>query len=75
LGYDKHGILNLMQFSLPKMAEFQTNITNLKDQMMIEFIKGDRNLTDGWSSYIEELNANGLKDMVQEVADWYAGSH
>ncbi len=75
LGYAEHGILNLMQFSLPKMAEFQTNITNLKDQMMIEFIKGDRNLTDGWSSYIDELNANGLKDMVQEVVDWYASTH
>ncbi len=75
LGYAEHGISNLIQFSLPKMAEYQTNITNLKDQMMIEFIKGDRNLTDGWVSYINELNANGLKDMVQEVVDWYAGSH
>lgn len=74
LGYAEQGISNLVQFSLPKMAEFQTNITNLKDQMMIEFIKGDRNLEDGWDSYIAELNANGLKDMVQEVVDWYAGS-
>lgn len=73
LHYDEGGISNLIQFSLPKMAEFQSNITQLKDNAMIEFITGKRDASSDadWEAYIAELNASGLDQMVSEVVEWY----
>lgn len=76
LGYDKGGIANIIQFSLPSMAEYQSNITMLKDNAMIEFITGKRDVNDdaAWQSYISEMNAAGLDKMVAEVTAWYEGN-
>ncbi|MDR1598907.1 MAG: extracellular solute-binding protein [Oscillospiraceae bacterium] len=75
LGYDKDGIINLVQFSLPKMGEYQNGITQLKDTAMIEFITGKRSIDDDWDAYIAELDQAGLTEMVQEVRDWYWANH
>lgn len=74
LGYDQYGIVNLVQFSLSKMAEYQTNLTNLKDQWMIKFINGERDVEKDWDAYIAEMNASGLEEMVTEAREWYASS-
>ncbi len=77
LGYDKGGISNLIQFSLPTMAEYQNNITMLKDNAMIDFIKGVRDVNDdaAWQKYIDEMNQAGLDKMVAEVTAWYEGNN
>ncbi len=75
LGYDKDGIVNLIQFSLPKMAEYQNNITQLKDAAMIDFITGKRDLDKDWDAYIAEMNSAGLDQMLTEVREWYAGNN
>ena len=72
--YDEKGIVNLVQFSLPKMAEYQTNLTNLKDTWMIDFITGAKDVDKDWDAYIKEMNASGLQEMVDEVRDWYASA-
>ena len=74
LGYDQDGIINLVQFSLPQMAENQTNITNLKDQWMVSFITGEKDVDADWDAYIAEMNAMGLEAMMTEIREWYAGS-
>lgn len=74
LGYDKGGISNLIQFSLPSMAEYQANITMMKDNAMIEFITGKRDIDADWDAYINELNQAGLQEMLDEVTEWYWGS-
>ena len=65
------GIDNVIQFSLPLMAEYQTNLTNLKDTWMIDFITGAKDVDADWDAYIAEMNASGLEEMVQEARDWY----
>ncbi|MDR2657669.1 MAG: extracellular solute-binding protein [Oscillospiraceae bacterium] len=75
LNYDKDGIINLIQFSLPKMGDYQNGITQLKDTAMIEFITGKRDLDKDWDAYIAELNQAGLSEMAQEVRDWYWSNH
>ena len=74
LGYDKKGISSIMQFSLPIMAEYQTNLTNLKDNWMVNFISGEKDIDADWDAYIAEMNASGLEAMVQEARDYYAAS-
>ncbi len=74
LGYDKDGISNLIQFSLPKMAEYQNNVTQLKDAAMIDFITGKRDLDKDWDAYLAEMNAAGLEEMLNEVRAWYEGN-
>ena len=71
LGYTEMGIDNVIQFSLPMMAEYQTNLTNLKDTWMIDFITGAKDVDADWDAYIAEMNASGLEEMVQEARDWY----
>ena len=71
LGYTEMGIDNVIQFSLPLMAEYQTNLTNLKDTWMIDFITGAKDVDADWDAYIAEMNASGLEEMVQEARDWY----
>ncbi len=75
LGYHEHGIINLVQFSLPKMAEYQTNITNIKDKWMIAFIVGEKDIEADWDAYLAELNNSGLQEMVDEVREYYWSSH
>ncbi len=75
LGYDQGGISNLIQFSLPKMAEYQNNITMLKDTAMIEFITGKRDVDKDWDAYIAELNQAGLQEMMDEVIAWYEANN
>ena len=77
LHYDEGGISNLIQFSLPKMADYQSNITQLKDNAMIEFITGKRDASSDadWEAYIKELNAAGLDQMIAEVVEWYNSSN
>ena len=72
--YDEKGIVNLVQFSLPLMAEYQTNLTNLKDTWMIDFITGAKDVDKDWDAYIKEMNASGLQEMVDEVRAWYASA-
>lgn len=74
LGYDQGGIANLIQFSLPKMAEYQNNLTQLKDGAMIDFITGKRDLDTDWDAYLAEMNNAGLGEMLAEVQAWYAGN-
>lgn len=74
LGYDQQGITNLVQFSLPSMAENETNLTNLKDQWMIAFITGKKDVDADWDAYIAEMNASGLSAMLTEVREWYAST-
>jgi len=74
LGYDKGGIVNLVQFSLPKMAEYQTNLTNIKDKWMVAFITGTKSIENDWDAYLAEMNASGLQEMVDEVREYYASS-
>ena len=71
LGYTEMGIDNVIQLSLPMMAEYQTNLTNLKDTWMIDFITGAKDVDADWDAYIAEMNASGLEEMVQEARDWY----
>lgn len=72
LGYDQKGISSIMQFSLPLMAEYQTNLTNLKDNWMVSFITGAKDIDADWDAYIAEMNASGLDKMVEEARDYYA---
>ncbi|NLB90024.1 MAG: extracellular solute-binding protein [Clostridiales bacterium] len=74
LGLDQDGIVNLVQFSLPKMSEYQTNLTNLKDQWMISFITGKKDVDADWDAYIAEMNASGLEKMTENVREWYAST-
>ena len=74
LGYENKGISSIMQFSLPIMAEYQTNLTNLKDNWMVNFITGNKDIDADWEAYIAEMNASGLEAMVQEARDYYAAS-
>ena len=74
IGYEEGGIVNLVQFSLPAMAENQSNITHLKDTWMIDFITGAKDVDADWDAYVAELNAAGLDKMVQEAVDWYAST-
>ena len=66
--------MNLVKFSLPDMAENQSNITNLKYTWMIDFITGAKDVDADWDAYVAELNAAGLDKMVQEAVDWYAST-
>jgi putative aldouronate transport system substrate-binding protein len=75
LNYDKDGIINLIQFSLPKMADYQNSVTQIKDTAMIEFITGKRDLDKDWDAYIAEMNQAGLAEMVEEVRGWYWANH
>jgi len=75
LGYHEHGIINLVQYSLPKMAEYQTNITNIKDKWMIAFIVGEKDIEADWDEYLAEMNNSGLQEMVDEVREYYWSSH
>ena len=75
LHYEELGITNLVQFSLPLMAEYQTNLTNLKDTWMIDFITGAKNVDTDWDAYIAEMNASGLAEMLEEVRDWFASAN
>ncbi len=72
--YDEKGIVNLVQFSLPLMAEYQSNLTHLKDTWMIDFITGAKDVDADWDAYIAEMNASGLQEMVDEVCEWYASA-
>ena len=57
------------------MAEYQTNLTNLKDTWMIDFITGAKNVDTDWDAYIAEMNASGLAEMLEEVRDWFASAN
>ncbi len=74
LGYDKGGLNNLVQFSLPTMAEYETNITNIKDKWMVAFVSGTKSIESDWQAYLDEMNASGLQEMVDEVREYYASS-
>ena len=74
IGYEEGGIVNLVQFSLPAMAENQSNVTHLKDTWMIDFITGAKDVDADWDAYVKELNAAGLSKMVKEVEEWYAST-
>ena len=74
LGYDQHGHSTLLQFSLPKMAEYQTNLTKLKDNWMVNFIIGTKDIDKDWDEYIREMNKSGLKEMFEEAKDYYESS-
>ena len=74
IGYEEGGIVNLVQFSLPAMAENQSNVTHLKDTWMIDFITGAKDIDASWDAYVSELNAAGLAKMVAEVEEWYAST-
>ena len=74
IGYEEGGIVNLMQFSLPAVAENQNNVTHLKDTWMIDFITGAKDVDADWDAYVKELNAAGLEKMVKEVQEWYAST-
>ena len=66
--------MNLMQFSLPAVAENQNNVTHLKDTWMIDFITGAKDVDADWDAYVKELNSAGLSKMVKEVEEWYAST-
>lgn len=72
LGYEQNGISSVMQFSLPLMAEYQTNLTNLKDNWMVNFITGAKDIDADWDAYIAEMNQSGLEQMVEEAREYYA---
>ena len=74
LGYDKNGHSTLLQFSLPLMAEYQTNLTNLKDNWMVNFITGAKDIDADWDAYIKEMNASGLDKMFEEAKAYYESS-
>lgn len=74
LGYDQHGHSTLLQFSLPKMAEYQTNLTNIKDNWMVNFITGDKDIDADWDAYIKEMNKSGLEEMFEEAKAYYESS-
>jgi len=74
IGYEEGGIVNLAQFSLPAMAENQSNVTHIKDTWMIDFITGAKDVDADWDAYLNELNAAGLSKMVEEVKEWYAST-
>lgn len=71
LGYKEHGIKTLLQFSLPLMAEYQTNLTNLKDNWMVQFITGAKDIDADWDAYLQEMNASGLSEMFEEAKAYY----
>ncbi|MGN1368911.1 MAG: hypothetical protein ACI4WX_08590 [Aristaeellaceae bacterium] len=74
LGLDEHGHSTLLQFSLPKMAEYQTNLTNLKDNWMVNFITGAKDIDKDWDEYIKAMNKSGLKEMFEEAKAYYESS-
>ena len=71
LGYKEHGIKTLLQFSLPMMAEYQTNLTNLKDNWMVQFIRGDKDIEADWNAYLQEMDATGLGQMFDEAKEYF----
>ena len=71
LGYKEHGINTLLQFSLPMMAEYQTNLTNLKDNWMVQFITGQKDIDGDWDAYLKEMDASGLGLMFNEAKDYF----
>lgn len=71
LGYKEHGINTLLQFSLPMMAEYQTNLTNLKDNWMVQFITGQKDIDGDWDAYLKEMDASGLSLMFNEAKDYF----
>ena len=75
LGYHENGIVNLVQYSLPKMNEYQTNLTNIKDKWMIAFVTGEKDVEADWDEYMAEMNNSGLQEMVDEVREYYWSSH
>ncbi len=75
LGYSEHGISTLIQFSLPLMAQYQTNITNLKDNWMVQFIQGAKNIETDWQEYLDDMAANGLTDMYNEALAYFEASN
>ncbi len=74
LGYKEHGISTLIQFSLPLMAEYQTNLTNLKDNWMTQFIQGKKDIEADWAEYLADMDANGLGLMFNEAKDYFEAS-
>ena len=74
LGLDKNGHSTLLQFSLPLMAEYQTNLTALKDNWMVNFITGAKDIDADWDAYIKEMNASGLDKMFEEAKAYYESS-
>lgn len=74
LGYKEHGISTLIQFSLPLMAEYQTNLTNLKDNWMVQFVTGKKDIVADWDSYLKEMDASGLGLMFAEAKAYYENS-
>ena len=75
LGYHENGIVNLVQYSLPKMNEYQTNLTNIKDKWRIAFVTGEKDVEADWDEYMAEMNNSGLQEMVDEVREYYWSSH
>lgn len=71
LGYKEHGISTLLQFSLPLMAEYQANLTNLKDNWMVQFITGKKDIEADWDAYLQEMNASGLNEMFNEAKEYF----
>ena len=71
LGYKEPGINTMLQFSLPMMAEYQTNLTNLKDNWMVQFITGQKDIDGDWDAYLKEMDASGLGLMFNEAKDYF----
>ena len=53
------------------MAEYQTNLTNLKDNWMVQFITGKKDIEGDWDAYLQEMNATGLEEMFNEAKAYY----
>ena len=56
------------------MAEYQTNLTNLKDNWMVNFITGAKDIDKDWDEYIKAMNKSGLKEMFEEAKAYYESS-
>ena len=57
------------------MAEYQTNLTNIKDNWMVNFITGAKDIDTDWDAYIKEMNASGLDKMFEEAKAYYEASN
>jgi hypothetical protein len=53
------------------MAEYQTNLTNLKDNWMVQFITGQKDIDGDWDAYLKEMDASGLSLMFNEAKDYF----
>ena len=53
------------------MAEYQANLTNLKDNWMVQFITGKKDIEADWDAYLQEMNASGLNDMFNEAKEYF----